>query len=74
MHRTSLYYRLSRIELITGMNLASGTDRLSLHLGLKLARLLHLLPEHAAGRFNARTALPDRYRDTDRLPAAVTPR
>jgi sugar diacid utilization regulator len=45
VHRTSLYYRLSRIELITGMNLASGTDRLSLHLGLKLARLLHLLPD-----------------------------
>ena len=45
VHRTSLYYRLSRIELITGMNLASGSDRLSLHLGLKLARLLHLLPD-----------------------------
>jgi hypothetical protein len=27
------------------MNMASGTDRLSLHLGLKLARLLHLLPD-----------------------------
>lgn len=27
------------------MNLASGSDRLSLHLGLKLARLLHLLPD-----------------------------
>lgn len=45
VHRTSLYYRLSRIELLTGMNLASGTDRLSLHLGLKLARLLHLRPD-----------------------------
>jgi sugar diacid utilization regulator len=45
VHRTSLYYRLSRIELLTGMNMASGTDRLSLHLGLKLARLLHLLPD-----------------------------
>jgi DNA-binding PucR family transcriptional regulator len=45
VHRTSLYYRLSRIELITGMDLASGADRLSLHLGLKLARLLHLLPD-----------------------------
>jgi sugar diacid utilization regulator len=44
VHRTSLYYRLSRIELVTGMNLASGSDRLSLHLGLKLARLLNLLP------------------------------
>ena len=45
VHRTSLYYRLSRIELVTGMDLASGSDRLSLHLGLKLARLLHLLPD-----------------------------
>jgi sugar diacid utilization regulator len=45
VHRTSLYYRLSRIELVTGMDLASGSDRLSLHLGLKLARLLRLLPD-----------------------------
>jgi sugar diacid utilization regulator len=44
VHRTSLYYRLSRIEQITGMTLANGGDRLSLHLGLKLARLLGLLP------------------------------
>jgi PucR C-terminal helix-turn-helix domain/GGDEF-like domain len=44
VHRTSLYYRLSRIEQVTTMNLASGGDRLSLHLGLKLARLLGLLP------------------------------
>jgi sugar diacid utilization regulator len=48
VHRTSLYYRLSRIEQITGMNLASGGDRLSLHLGLKLARLLGLLPDSSA--------------------------
>lgn len=48
VHRTSLYYRLSRIEQITGMNLASGGDRLSLHLGLKLARLLGLLPESSS--------------------------
>jgi hypothetical protein len=45
VHRTSLYYRLSRIEMVTGMDLASGSDRLSLHLGLKLARLLHLRPD-----------------------------
>jgi hypothetical protein len=40
VHRTSLYHRLSRIEQITGMSLSSGGNRLSLHLGLKLARLL----------------------------------
>jgi sugar diacid utilization regulator len=40
IHRTSLYYRISRIEEVTGMSLANGGDRLALHLGLKLARLL----------------------------------
>ena len=43
VHRTSLYYRLGRIEEITGMSLNSGAVRLDLHLGLKLARLQGLL-------------------------------
>jgi len=43
VHRTSLYYRLGRIEEITGMSLNSGAARLDLHLGLKLARLQGLL-------------------------------
>jgi sugar diacid utilization regulator len=43
VHRTSLYYRLGRIEEITGMALNSGSVRLDLHLGLKLARLQGLL-------------------------------
>ncbi|GAB1823750.1 PucR family transcriptional regulator [Herbidospora sp. RD11066] len=43
VHRTSLYYRLSRIEEITGLSLKSGGVRLDLHLGLKLARLQGLL-------------------------------
>jgi GAF domain-containing protein len=43
VHRTSLYYRLGRIEEITGMSLNSGSARLDLHLGLKLARLQGLL-------------------------------
>ncbi len=42
IHRTSLYYRLHRIEQTTGMNLGSGEDRLALHLGLKMARLIGL--------------------------------
>jgi len=39
VHRTTLYYRLQRIEELTGADLADGNDRLALHLGLKLARL-----------------------------------
>ncbi|WP_248958589.1 PucR family transcriptional regulator [Sphaerisporangium perillae] len=38
LHRTSLYYRLRRIEEITGRDLRNGRDRLELHLALKLAR------------------------------------
>ena len=43
LHRTSLYYRLSKIEELAGVNMHQGDDRLSLHLGLKLARLKGLL-------------------------------
>ena len=39
IHRTTLYYRLDRIEAITGMSLADGSDRLLLHLAVKLHRL-----------------------------------
>lgn len=39
IHRTTLYYRLGRVEKATGMKLGDGGDRLTLHLGVKLARL-----------------------------------
>ncbi|USQ81274.1 helix-turn-helix domain-containing protein [Ornithinimicrobium faecis] len=39
VHRTSLYYRLRRIQEVTGLDLSSGDDRLIAHLGLKIARL-----------------------------------
>ncbi len=39
IHRTTLYYRLDRIEAITGLSLADGTDRLLLHLAVKMTRL-----------------------------------
>ncbi len=42
VHRTTLYYRLQRIEEWTGAHLASGEDRLAYHLGLKIARLVGL--------------------------------
>lgn len=39
VHRTSLYYRLRRIQDLTGLDLSSGDDRLIAHLGLKIAHL-----------------------------------
>jgi hypothetical protein len=39
LHRTSLYYRLRRIEEITGVDLSRGEDRLLCHVALRLARL-----------------------------------
>lgn len=42
IHRTSLYYRLSRIEELAEVDLKDGDSRLALHLGLKTARLAGL--------------------------------
>lgn len=39
LHRATLYYRLQRVEELAGADLKDGNDRLTLHLGLKLARL-----------------------------------
>jgi hypothetical protein len=39
IHRQTLYYRLSRIEALTQLDLTDGEDRLLLHTGLKAARL-----------------------------------
>ncbi|MFI2379194.1 PucR family transcriptional regulator [Streptomyces sp. NPDC018964] len=39
IHRQTLYYRLSRIERLTGLDLDDGEDRLLLHMALKAARL-----------------------------------
>ncbi|MDX3229503.1 helix-turn-helix domain-containing protein [Streptomyces sp. ME19-01-6] len=39
IHRQTLYYRLSRVEQLTGLDLAAGEDRLLLHMALKSARL-----------------------------------
>jgi hypothetical protein len=43
LHRASLYYRLQRVEEISGLSLKAGADRLALHAGLQLARLVHLV-------------------------------
>ncbi|KOV61714.1 PucR family transcriptional regulator [Streptomyces sp. MMG1121] len=39
IHRQTLYYRLSRVEQLTGLDLDNGEDRLLLHMALKRARL-----------------------------------
>ncbi|MEV6114281.1 helix-turn-helix domain-containing protein [Streptomyces sp. NPDC052109] len=39
IHRQTLYYRLSRVEKLTGLDLDDGEDRLLLHMALKRARL-----------------------------------
>jgi hypothetical protein len=39
IHRQTLYYRLTRIAALTGLDLTDGEDRLLLHTALKAARL-----------------------------------
>ena len=39
LHRSGLYYRLQRIEAMTGLQLHRGDDRLLAHLAVRLARL-----------------------------------
>ncbi|MDT0609436.1 PucR family transcriptional regulator [Streptomyces lancefieldiae] len=39
IHRQTLYYRLSRVEQLTGLDLDDGEDRLLLHMALKAFRL-----------------------------------
>ncbi|MFH8348287.1 PucR family transcriptional regulator [Streptomyces sp. NPDC018045] len=39
IHRQTLYYRLGRVEKLTGLDLDEGGDRLLLHMALKTARL-----------------------------------
>ncbi|MCO5971929.1 PucR family transcriptional regulator [Actinoallomurus soli] len=48
VHRQTLYYRLSRIKALTGLDLDSGADRLLLHLAIKTFRLA-TAPEAPAG-------------------------
>ncbi|MEU2286822.1 helix-turn-helix domain-containing protein [Streptomyces sp. NPDC013178] len=40
IHRTTLYYRLDRIEQITGLSLDDGSTRLLLHLGLQVLEVV----------------------------------
>ncbi|SCK59287.1 DNA-binding transcriptional regulator, PucR family [Streptomyces sp. AmelKG-E11A] len=53
VHRQTLYYRLSRVEQLTGLRLDDGEDRLLLHMALKAARL-----ERTGGSAVRRPAAP----------------
>ncbi len=39
LHRTSLYYRLQRVEQLANTDLKNGLERLALHLTIKIARM-----------------------------------
>ncbi|MEH6378988.1 helix-turn-helix domain-containing protein, partial [Streptomyces sp. KLMMK] len=39
IHRQTLYYRLARVEQLTGLDLDEGEGRLLLHMALKASRL-----------------------------------
>jgi hypothetical protein len=39
LHRTSLYYRLQRVEQLANTDLKDGLERLALHLAIKVARM-----------------------------------
>lgn len=43
VHRQTLYYRLERIQTLTGIDLSQGEARLQLHLGLALTEILPFL-------------------------------
>jgi hypothetical protein len=49
LHRTSLYYRLQRVERLARTDLKDGVERLALHLSLKVARMTgQYVPRHSA--------------------------
>lgn len=50
LHRTSLYYRLQRLEQRAHTDLKSGIERLTLHLALRVARMTgQYVPRHHDG-------------------------
>lgn len=71
LHRTSLYYRLGRIEQLTGADLHDGHDRLQLHLALKAARLTGMRHRPPARPTNVQAWPRRSHHSTDAL---LTPR
>lgn len=67
VHRGTVYYRLHKVENVSGLNLRDGLDRLTLHLAIKLARLAGLIAHRAAAHPAPATA------DQRPRPAAAGP-
>ena len=53
IHRSTLHYRLTQFEKVTGLDLSSGLDRLTIHTAIKLDRIVRtgLLPFRQAEEF-----------------------
>ncbi|HEY7596884.1 MAG TPA: helix-turn-helix domain-containing protein [Actinophytocola sp.] len=60
LHRTSLYYRLQRVEQLAGTDLHDGDERLMLHLSLKMARLTGRLTGGSRGTARGCSGTPIR--------------
>lgn len=63
LHRTSLYYRLQRVEELADTDLKDGMERLALHFTLKVARM--------TGEYVPRHPVDSRVNVTPRATAAV---
>lgn len=57
IHRSTLYYRLSRIETVAGISLQDGHHRLALHVGTKLRGIV----EAGGGDARAETGSPGQH-------------
>jgi hypothetical protein len=64
IHRSSLYNRLHRVEELSGIDMRSGADRLTLHLGLRLWRLSQPSTSVEPVRPNLRRAPTDEAADS----------
>jgi sugar diacid utilization regulator len=60
LHRTSLYYRLQRVEQLAGTDLKDGLERLALHLAIKVARLTGEYDDANGWRRAGRDPVPTR--------------
>jgi sugar diacid utilization regulator len=61
VHRGTVYYRLRKVETVSGLHLRDGLDRLALHLSIKLGRLAGLILTRTPGSTPADSAALTSY-------------